>query len=100
MLAVLLSNDVAANAKEELLADRYGLKMTEEMKNGVEKLCNLSEVIEEKGAERVATNMLRRCGKNSTMVSLEKLKEIAEDAVLTLDRIKELAMAEGLIITA
>ena len=111
MLAVLLSNDVAANAKEELLADRYGLKMTEAMKNGVEKLCNLSEAIEERGIRKGIEQGIQQEQKSQAIKRekeeisrvLHMLRDnvppdfIAKYSPFSLEHIQEIGQRNGLI---
>ena len=50
-LGVLFSNVMKVNEKK-VLEEEFHIPMTEELQEGVEKMCNLSEAIEERGIER------------------------------------------------
>lgn len=52
MLSTLLSDNLKSAEKEEKLENDYGIQMTTELKGKVIKMCNLSEIIEEKGIEK------------------------------------------------
>lgn len=52
MLDVLLSWDLNAPEKKEILEREYGLPMTEELEGEVEQMCNLSDGVEQKGIEK------------------------------------------------
>ena len=51
MLDVLLSERRSAAEKKRILETDYGIKMSEEEKEEVDKMCNLSELVYERGME-------------------------------------------------
>ena len=51
MLTVLFSNSLYAKIKKMKLENEFGMKMTREMKGGIDTMCNLSQVIKEEGRE-------------------------------------------------
>ena len=52
MLSTLLSNELSPKEKENLLEERYGIDTTVEMEGGLQQMCNLSDLIIEKGIEK------------------------------------------------
>ena len=52
MLDVLLSNEKKAKEKKEILQKQYDIPMTVKMEKEVERMCNLSEGVEQKGIEK------------------------------------------------
>ena len=53
MLDVLLSEELPAKDKKEILEQEYQIPMTEEMEEEVEQMCNLSDGVEQRGIENV-----------------------------------------------
>lgn len=51
MLEVLFSTEKELKEKEKILENEYGITMTYEEKEEVEKMCNLSEYVWEKGLQ-------------------------------------------------
>jgi len=49
MLNVLLSSDINADDKKQILEEKYEIPMTVEMREEVEYMCNLSDGVEQKG---------------------------------------------------
>lgn len=52
MLTTLLSSRLSPQEKEKILEDEYNIETTAEMEGGLQQMCNLSEMIEEKGIEK------------------------------------------------
>ncbi|MBQ2282751.1 MAG: hypothetical protein II250_01085 [Agathobacter sp.] len=52
MLDVLLSEELPAKDKKEILEQEYQIPMTEEMEEEVEQMCNLSDGVEQRGIEK------------------------------------------------
>lgn len=52
MLTVLFSHSLTANEKKEYLKKEHGMRMTREVKGGIEEMCNLSFAIREEGIEQ------------------------------------------------
>lgn len=93
MLEELLKRD-SAEAKKKKLKEQYDIIMDVETERRVNTMCNLSEVVLERGMEQgmvqVAEKMLKANKpaeeiKNFTGVSIDKLKELADKLGVTLD---------------
>lgn len=54
MLEEILSEKAVAE-KKQILADEYGMIMTEELEGRMQKMCNLSELVEERGIKKGIT---------------------------------------------
>lgn len=52
MLSTLLSEELSPAEKEVVLGEEYGVETTVEMEGGMRLMCNLSELIEEKGVKK------------------------------------------------
>ncbi len=52
LLSTLLSEKLTVDEKTGILNNKYGIRTTAEMKEGISQMCNLSERIEEKGIEK------------------------------------------------
>lgn len=57
MLSVLLSSELGIGEKNKILADDYNIHMSKEMEREVSEMCNLADVIEEKGIEKGADRL-------------------------------------------
>ena len=93
MLEELLKRD-SAEAKKKKLKEQYDIIMDVETERRVNTMCNLSEVVLERGMEQgmvqVAEKMLKANKpaeeiKNFTGVSIDKLKELADKLGVTLN---------------
>ena len=93
MLEELLKRD-SAEAKKKKLKEHYDIIMDVETERRVNTMCNLSEVVLERGMEQgmvqVAEKMLKANKpaeeiKNFTGVSIDKLKELADKLGVTLN---------------
>ena len=70
MLEVLFSTERELKEKEKILENEYGITMTYEEKEEVEKMCNLSEYVWEKGLtygelQNLVRMVLKKCEKTS-----------------------------------
>lgn len=52
LLDVLLSSDISAEKKKEILENEYDIPMSEKMEGEVERMCNLSDGVEQKGIQK------------------------------------------------
>ena len=52
MLDVLLSEELTPKEKEEYVEEKYGVEVSVEVKEALNTMCNLSDLIEEKGIEK------------------------------------------------
>lgn len=59
MLEEILSEKAVAE-KKQILADEYGMIMTDELEGRMQKMCNLSELVEERGAKRERIDAIKR----------------------------------------
>lgn len=87
MLSVLLSQKMKSEEKEEILNKQFGIKATSEMKERLNSMCNLSDLVEEEAWQRGLENGMRKGICESIFSLLEDLGEIS-------DEIKEKILAE------
>ena len=85
MLSVLLSRNLDAQERMNILEDSFGIAMTEEVKQEVDEMCNLSKGIREEGeaigiAEGEAIGELKERLKNINAL-MDSLKVSALDAM-------------------
>ena len=52
MLRVLLDGDISVESKEDILSKEYGIKMDDNMKEEAKYMCNLSDLVEERGIRK------------------------------------------------
>ena len=96
MLRVLLDGDISVESKEDILSKEYGIKMDDNMKEEARYMCNLSDLVEERGIRKgmargieSIVNILKKSGddlekictiiqedENYKDVSREKIEEI------------------------
>lgn len=86
MLSTLLSQNLKPAKKEEILSEEYDFETSIEMEGGLRLMCNLSDLVEERGIEK---------GKLETLLSLVNdglldLAEAAKRAELGVEEMKEL----------
>ena len=85
MLDVLLSEELPAKDKKEILEQEYQIPMTEEMEEEVEQMCNLSDGVEQRGIEKGL-----RLGREQGIATLvETLKELNQTDDIILEKIME-----------
>lgn len=92
MLNILLSEELPVRQKENLLTSQYGIETIVERKGGLGDMCNLSDLIEERGIEK---------GKLIQMITLicfkldkgKPIRQIAEELDTTEDAIKDIVEA-------
>lgn len=70
LLSVLLSSEMKAEDKKQILQKDFNIGMTMEMESEVERMCNLSELVERKGIEQGIEQGIKQG-------ALESKKEIA-----------------------
>lgn len=64
MLSILLSDRIKPADKMKTLEDNYKIPMTRELRKEIQKMCNLSEEIEERGIEKGAIQNARENARN------------------------------------
>lgn len=80
LLRTLLSERLPADKKMEILNNRYGIRATVEMKEGMNLMCNLSDRIEEKGIEKGLEEGKKQGESNFAALAAKLLKaDRAED---------------------
>ena len=88
MLATLLSSIITPADKKSILNKEYGITITEEIDEEVERMCNLSYDIEERGKKLGIAKE-----KRATVKSLDgrlPIEEIAEVTRLTVEEVKKI----------
>lgn len=93
LLEVLFSTERELKEKEKILENEYGITMTYEEKEEVEKMCNLSEYVWEKGltygeVQNLVRMVLKKMRKD---VSYEITAELFEEPVEKIRKIYEVA---------
>ena len=84
MLEELLKKEAVAD-KKKILSEEYGIVMRDDTERRLNTMCNLSEVVLEKGIEqgmRKLIQQMRNNGKNT--------KEIAEFCGIPMERVEEM----------
>jgi len=60
MLNTLLADELSVEEKENILSQEYGIETSVEVKEVLNTMCNLSDLIEEKGIERGTENSIEK----------------------------------------
>ena len=100
MLSVLLSAEETPENKKKILQEEYHIAMTVEFEEEVERMCNLSQAVEQRGIEKGIEKGIERGIEKGTMITLNSLvqkgiltkEQAADEAKLTVqeyERIKE-----------
>ena len=92
MLSVLLSRNLDAQERMNILEDSFGIAMTEEVKQEVDEMCNLSKGVREDVHKETALEMLKGGEKLSKII---KYSTLAKDAVLALAKENGLEVVVG-----
>ena len=95
LLRVLLSAKMEKNEKKQILSEEYAIPMTRELEGEVLEMCNLSRGIKEQGIQQGIQQ-----GKMKIALELLKMKLPVENIInateLTLEQLKEIAQNNGL----
>ena len=86
MLSVLLSRNLDAKERMNILQDSFDIKMTEDVKQEVDEMCNLSQGVRADVHKETALEMLKDGEKLAKIIKYTKLPETT---------VKELAKANG-----
>ena len=88
MLATLLSGSLSPQEKEQILEEEYGIETTVEMEGGLRQMCNLSDLIEEKG---IVLNLMELVAEGHLEIGIaaEKLNITVEEFAKEMERWKE-----------
>ena len=91
MLSVLFAENMDFKAKIIALENEYNIKMTEEIEEEVERMCNLSEGVWEKGVAKGEINQLMRDVGNlmSNGMKFEEIVKVLKISSGTADEIRE-----------
>ena len=84
MLSTLLSEELTAEEKEHLLCNEYGIETSIEVKEALNTMCNLSDLIEEKGIKRGIEQGIEQ-GIEKSIEKLLRKKFSAEEVADMLD---------------
>ena len=60
LLRTLLSSDISADKKKQILHDDFEIPMTRTFEKEVSEMCNLSQTVEAKGIEKALRKALRK----------------------------------------
>lgn len=85
LLGVLLSSELRATQKKDILEHDFDIPMTEILERQVETMCNLSKGIEEKGIEKGIEKGYEAAELQNIKNLMQKLKMTAEQAMDMLD---------------
>lgn len=93
MLSTLLSVDIKTQEKKKRLEEEYGIKMSKDLESEMSAMCNLSDIVEERGIEqgKLATTfefvqskaLSPQIAAESLGVTVEQLKANMEKAGFT-----------------
>ncbi len=72
MLNILLSNTLSVREKEEFLLEKYKMEMEVEIREALNTMCNLSELIEERGMRKGMRRGMRRGIKKGVQRGMEQ----------------------------
>lgn len=83
LLGTLLSPDLTPQEKETIIYNDYGIETTVELEGGLREMCNLSDLIEERGIEKgehlhLLTQIQKKLAKDK---SLEQIADELEETV-------------------
>ena len=92
MLSVLLSRNLDAQERMNILEKDFNIAMTEEVKQEVDEMCNLSKGVREDVHKETALEMLKGGEKLSKII---KYSTLAKDAVLALAKENGLEVVVG-----
>ena len=68
MLSTLLSEKLLPEEKEKILSDEYDIETSKELEGGLRQMCNLSDLVEERGIEKEIEKGIER-GKLEILLS-------------------------------
>lgn len=91
LLTTLLSEKLSLEEKNDILNNRYGIAATLEMKEDMRKMCNLSDLIEERGIERgidQGIELTKKVFKANT--EGKSNNEIAKECGIPISKVKEI----------
>ena len=99
LLNYTFSDDGKAEEKVEGLKSRFGIDISQELKEDIGTMCNFSEVIEERGIEKGLEQGLEQGEYNANVKTAAKLlakgtmsiEEISEVTDLTIDQVRRIA---------
>ena len=99
LLNYTFSDDESAEEKVEGLKSRFGIDISQELKEDIGTMCNFSEVIEERGIEKGIEQGIEQGERRANVKTAARLlakgnmsiEEIAEVTELTEEQVRELA---------
>ena len=83
MLRVLLDSDISVESKEDILSKEYGIEMDDNMKEEARYMCNLSDLVEERGIRKGMEQGIAQ-GKQIQLIELYKAEIIDKEKTLEL----------------
>lgn len=85
MLSTLLSDEISAKEKKECLENEYGLPISVELEKEVAAMCNLSDIVEERGIQQGKSLMIYQLVMSGKLT----LKEGSEELNISEAQLKE-----------
>lgn len=94
LLDTLFSQELSPHEKENILHNDYHIQTTAEMEGGLREMCNLSDLIEERGIEKGIEKGIEQ-GKLTTLIALVQdglisIEEAAKRADMTVEALQAL----------
>ena len=86
LLHTLLSNETSETEKREVLEDEFHIQMTREMESEVSAMCNLSQLVEEKGIQKgIEKGIEKGIQKGIEEERVSSLKKLVKNRKMTID---------------
>ena len=93
LLAVMLSHRLGVEEKKRILEHSYGIAMTEKLEKEMNLMCNLSDLIEERGIEKGTANAERGAAIQMLKDGIKPEKIVTYLSTLTLSDVQKMAGA-------
>ena len=78
LLSVLLSIEIKAGQKKEILEKEYHIEMKRKFGEEVSQMCNLSEGLEQRAAQRVLQGLQQGIAQGSQQANLNSIKNLMD----------------------
>ena len=75
MLSTVLSNKISIEKKKSILEEEYNIPMSRDLGKEMEKMCNLSEAIEEQGIQKGIEKGIEKGSKQNAIENAKRLFE-------------------------
>ncbi len=88
LLEVLLSSDKKATKKKEILEKEFNIPMTEKLEDELERMCHLSDGVEQKGIQKEIQKEKQENAKS--LLDILSVEEIAKRIKLPIEEVQKL----------